>query len=339
MPASKIRPRISAPSRSKGCQAATDPKSPRSRTKKSRPKILLFYPFFDDLIEEHLRPFADVAIIQPGKKGDLQLASAEGIVSLVSTPVDGAFLDRAPNLRVIGNFGVGVNNIQFSECKKRGIAVCNTPDVLTQATAELTLCLLLAVARRLPEGESLCRKDQFKGIFPDFQLGLQLSGRHAVLVGEGRIGSRAAELMRSFGMSTEFITRHDSPAVTAQKLGRAQVLSLHFPLTPDTRHWLDSKRLARLPKDAIVINTSRGPTVDEGALIRCLQKKQIWGAGLDVFEHEPRIPLQLRKLKNVVLTPHIGSGTLETRRAMARLIFEGVLAVLHGKRPKNQLEF
>ena len=170
-------------------------------------------------------------------------------------------------------------------------------------------------------------------------LGLELLGRTAVLVGQGRIGRETACLFEGIGLKIQWITRQDSDSKIARKLKHAQILSLHCPLTPQTHHWLNASRLKLLPKDAIVLNTTRGPVVDEAALIRALQQRKIFAAGLDVYECEPKIPPALLRLKNVVLLPHLGSATIQAREGMARLAISGLLGILSGKRPANEVNF
>jgi glyoxylate reductase len=303
----------------------------------NKPKVVLTYPIHRELIEKELKPYAEVHI---GPQAMAKhLSTADALISLLTFPVTDKLLAQAPRLKVVGNCAVGVDNIDLAACLKRGIAVINTPGVLTRATAELTLALLLASARRFPEGEELCRKNQFKGWVPDLLLGQELRGRKAILVGKGKIGRETGKLFKALGIRVDWITRTDSEAQIRTKLRGAQILSLHVPLTPETFHWLNAERLRFLPKDAIVLNTTRGPVIDEKALIQALKKKAIFAAGLDVFEREPEIPAELRRLKNAVLLPHLGSATQETRAAMARLAITGVLAVLSGKRPKNQVKF
>jgi glyoxylate reductase len=263
------------------------------------------------------------------------LSQATALITLLSDRVDAKLLARAPKLKVIGNYAVGTDSIDLKACAARGIKVVNTPGVLTRATAELALTLLLAAARRVPEGEMLCRKNKFKGWAPDMLLGLELKGRTAVIVGQGRIGRETARLFRGIGLKTSFVTRKDSAATTARKLRRAQVLSLHIPGTRANHHWLSAARLKLLPHDAIVINTARGTVIDERALIAALRKRKIFAAGLDVYEREPKIPPALKKLPNVVLLPHLGSATRSTRANMAQLVISGVLKVLSGQRPPN----
>lgn len=300
-----------------------------------KPKIVLTYPIHPRVISQVLKPAGQVILAETPAKLSRALPQADALITLLTDRVDEKLLSRARRLRVVGNVAVGVNNIDLGACARRRIRVVNTPDVLTRATAELALTLLLSAARRVPEGERLCRSGRFKGWAPDLLLGHELHGRMAVLVGQGRIGKKAAQFFRALGVQVSFITRKDSDAQIARKLKQAQILSLHLPLTSETRHWLSARRIACLPRDAIVINTSRGPLVDEKALIRALKSKRIYAAGLDVYEHEPRIPPALRKLQNVVLLPHVGSATEETREAMARLAAEGVVGVLRGKLPWN----
>jgi glyoxylate reductase len=306
---------------------------------KAKPKVVLTYPIHKEVIERELRPFADIKIVSDPKKLPKALQNADGLITLLTQPVTQELLEHAPKLRVVGNMAIGVNNIDLKACARRGIQVVNTPDVLTRATAELAIALLFAAAKRIPEGEAMCRQGKFKGWKPDLLLGLELKDRKAVLVGQGRIGKETARMMRALGIQVSFITREDSSAQIQQKLRHAQILSLHTPLNDSTHHWLNEKRLALLPKDAIVINTTRGPVMDEKALIRALKRKEIFAAGLDVFEREPEIPKALRKLPNVVLLPHVGSATRETRAAMARLVIRGTLGILSGKRVPNTVTF
>jgi lactate dehydrogenase-like 2-hydroxyacid dehydrogenase len=265
------------------------------------------------------------------------LPQADALITCLSDRVDTSLLTRAPKLRAVANYAVGYDNIDMKACHDCGVRVTNTPDVLTRATAELALALLLAAARRIPEGESLCRTGRFRGWEPSMLLGLELEGRTAVILGQGRIGQETAKLFRGIGMKTLFITRHHTPAQIRALLKRAQILSIHTPLTPATRHWVNRQRLSLLPKDAIVINTARGPVIDEAALAQALRAKRIFAAGLDVYEREPKIHSALRQLNNVVLLPHLGSATEQTRLAMARLAAHGAIGILSGKHPANEV--
>ena len=307
-------------------------------TPTKKPTFVLTHPFLSEVIDRELRPHARVIIARTPSALKRALRQADVLMTRFSDSVDDRLLSGAPKLRVVANCAVGVDNIDRASCRRRGIAVVNTPDVLTRATAELTLALLMAAARRIPEGEAMCRAHRFPGWAPDMLLGLELQGRNAVLVGQGRIGRETGRLFRALGLKVQWITRKDSRAAIARKLKRAQILSLHVPLTMQTRHWLNAKRLALLPPDAIVINTTRGPVVDEGALIRALKGRKIFAAGLDVYEREPEIPRALTRLSNVVLLPHLGSATVATRQNMVRLAIQGALGILSGKRPWNQVK-
>lgn len=304
----------------------------------ARPLVVLTHPLIPSVIRSELQPHARVRVAD-GRKDLLRLAAqADALIVRLTDRVDEALLARAPRLKAVANFAVGVDNIDLEACRRRGIRVCNTPDVLTRATAELALTLLLAAARRVPEGEALCRGGRFRGWEPDMLLGLGLEGRRAVLVGQGRIGLETARLFEGVGMQVEWITRGSSPSEIRRRLARAQVLSLHVPLAPDTRHWLNASRIALLPRDAIVLNTARGPIIDEQALIRALRARRIFAAGLDVYEREPSLPASLRSLPNVVLLPHLGSATTQAREAMALLAVRGVLGLLGGKALANEVK-
>lgn len=263
--------------------------------------------------------------------------------------VDAALLDAAgAGLRVVATYSVGTNHIDAVACAARGVAVVHTPDVLTDATADLTLALLLAAARRLPEGQRLVESGGWRGWAATQLLGMELRGRTLGVVGLGRIGAAVAERARAFGMRIAYHQRSARPEV-AEPLGAAyvddldrlvamsDVLTLHAPLTPATRHLIDARRLALLPPHGLLINAARGPLVDEGALVAALRDGRLAGAGLDVYEEEPRVHPGLRELPNVVLAPHLGSATVDTRRAMAELCSSGIVAALAGERPANAL--
>jgi glyoxylate reductase len=309
-----------------------------ARAEKRKPHVVLAHPLFPEVVKRALKPHAQVTIARDRKSLLRCAKKADAIIPLVRIPIGDDVLSHAPRLKVVGNYGVGLDNIDLAACARRGIRVVNTPRVLTRATAELTLALLLAAARRVPEGERMCREGRFKAWEPDLLLGLQLAGRHAVLVGQGRIGKETGRLFRALGMKTSFITPQTSPVRVKGLLRSAQVLSLHLPRNEKTHHWLNRSRLALLPRDSIVLNTSRGPVIDERALISALGRRRIFAAGLDVYEREPRIPKALSRLSNVVLLPHVGSATREARIGMAELVIEGVLGVLRGQRPWNEVD-
>lgn len=261
-----------------------------------------------------------------------EAADADGLVSMLFDPIDAELIARLPRLKVIANVAVGVNNVDLAAARGRKIAVCNTPGVLTDATADLTMALVLSLARRLREGERLLRSGAFDGWSPSLLLGAELRGRTLGLFGFGRIGRAVAERAKAFGME---IVTHTRTAPALDAVLACDVVSLHAPLTPETRHAIDEKALARMKPTAFLINTARGPLVDEAALVRALESRTIAGAALDVFEDEPRVHPGLLGRDDVVLLPHLGSATRETREAMARLALSGCFAVLTGKTPGN----
>jgi glyoxylate reductase len=299
-------------------------------------KVLLTSPLIPSVIKNDLAPFVKIDYAHSRAELLKKVVSADALISRYADSIDKAVLEKAKALKVVGNFAVGYDNIDLKACAAKGIRVVNTPQVLTRATAELTVALLFSVARRVHEGEKLCRSGRFrKNLKADELLGLELQGRHAVLVGEGRIGTETGKILRNLGMSVEYIHSDENSEQLVIKLKRAQVLSFHCSLNPSTRHWLNAKRLALLPKDAIVLNTTRGPVLDEKALIRALKNRRIFGAGLDVYENEPKIPPALRALPNTILLPHVGSATETARHAMAQLVVNGVLRIL-GEIPGGQ---
>ncbi len=240
---------------------------------------------------------------------------------------------------MIANVAVGYNNIDIPYARSKGIAVTNTPDVLTESVADFTWALILAITRRVSEGERLTRSGQWKGWALDQLLGMELRGKQLGLIGVGRIGRAVAARAAAFGMRVAYTTRRpiDFPDAEPMSLDRllvsSDVVSLHVPLTPETIHLIDKKALARMKRSAYLINTARGPVIDEEALGWALQHHLLAGAALDVYEKEPAIHPDLMGLDNVLLAPHIGSATTETRTAMADLAVENVLAVLGGKPP------
>ncbi|MBW6456181.1 MAG: hypothetical protein K0A98_09875 [Trueperaceae bacterium] len=276
-------------------------------------------------------------------------AGASALWVQLTDRVDAALLDAAgPGLRAVATYSVGTNHIDAAACEERGVVVVHTPDVLTDATADLTLALLLAAARRLPEGQRLVESGGWRGWAATQLLGMELRGRTLGVVGLGRIGAAVAARARAFGMRIAYHQRSARPEVAApleaafvadldRLLATSDVVTLHLPLTPATRHLLDARRLALLPAHALLINAARGPLLDEGALVAALREGRLAGAGLDVYEEEPRVHPGLLELPNVVLAPHLGSATDTTRRAMAELCSAGILTALAGDRPPNAL--
>ncbi|MEW6337605.1 MAG: D-glycerate dehydrogenase [Acidobacteriota bacterium] len=269
------------------------------------------------------------------------VGGADALVPLISNRVDASVFELCGTLRVVANVGVGFNNIDLDAARRAGVWVTNTPDVLTEATADLTWALILAVTRRVVEGDALLRRGEFDGWRPDFMLGAGLQGRTLGILGLGRIGKAVARRAAAFGMR---VTAHDPhagevpagvEAIDALEalLARADVLSVHVPLTPDTRRLLDDRRLRLLPHGAYVVNTSRGEVLDERALVEALESGHLAGAALDVYEREPEVHPGLLGRRDVVLLPHLGSATVETRTAMADLAVANCLAVLAGEIP------
>jgi len=268
-----------------------------------------------------------------------RVAGKDALVCMLTDAIDKTVIDAGAQLKVIANVAVGYNNIDAPYAASRGIIVTNTPDVLTASVADFTWALILAITRRLSEGERLLRKGDWNGWSFDFMLGAELRGKQLGLVGLGRIGRAVAERAPVFGMRVAYTSRSTAdlpgaqPMSLDQLLNTSDVISLHVPLTSETRHMIDRRSLARMKRSAYLINTARGPVVDEEALAWALNEHLIAGAALDVFEAEPVVHPDLLKLENVLLVPHLGSGTTETRTAMADLAADNVVAVLSGRGP------
>lgn len=276
----------------------------------------------------------------------LELAGgADAILTLLHDRVDEELLEAAgPQLRCVANVAVGYDNVDVEAAGRRGVIVTNTPGVLDDATADLTMALILAVTRRVVEGDRLIRAGRPWTWGMSFMLGAGVRGKVLGIVGLGGIGRRVAERARAFGMEIAYHSRHPAPdevvaELEAERLSldellaRADILSLHCPLTPETRHLIGEAELAAMKPSAVLINAARGPVVDEPALARALAKGEIAAAGLDVYEHEPRVEPALLELENVVLAPHLGSATVETRTAMAELAARNAISVLRGEGP------
>ena len=270
------------------------------------------------------------------------LSDVDALVCLLLDRIDESVLARAPRLRVIANCAVGFDNVDVAAATRAGIAVTNTPDVLTDATAELTIALLFAAARRLPEGEVLVRSGGWIGWRLDQLLGVPIKGRTLGVVGLGRIGRAVAKRAIGLGMHILYSGTKDVPTpfparrVDVDELfAEADIVSLHCPLTPETKNLVNADRLARMKPTGIVINTARGGCVEDGALADALESGKIFAAGLDVFHGEPKIDSRLLAAPRLVLAPHIGSATTEARTQMAQLCADGVIAVLTGNRPPN----
>lgn len=288
-----------------------------------------------------LRPAAAVR----GPEGwEEALPEAEGLLCLLTDRVDAALLERAPRLRVVAAAVVGYDNVDVAACRARGVVVTHTPDVLTEATADLTWALILATVRRLPQAERSLRAGEFHGWGFWDHLGGDLGERTLGILGMGRIGRAVARRAPAFGMHVAYHSRHRLPAAEESALGArylgldelvesSDVLSLHAPLTAETRHVLGRERLMRMKPGSWLVNTARGPLVDEAALVDALRDGPLAGAGLDVYEREPGVHPGLLDLPNAVLLPHVGSATRETRTAMATLAARNAAAVLRGEPP------
>jgi len=276
-----------------------------------------------------------------------RVKGADAIVSLLTEKVDAELLDAAgPQLKVVSNVAVGYNNIDVPACKERNVLVTNTPGVLTEATADIAMALILMSTRRLAEGERVIRKQEpwQWGMF--YMLGSGIQGNQLGIVGMGLIGAAVARRAKAFGMTIAYTKRSPLDAATAKELdakhmsmdellATSDVVSLHCPYSPETHHLMNAETIGKMKKSAYLINTARGPVVDESALVDALRSNAIAGAGLDVFEHEPKVHEGLLGLDNAVLIPHLGSATVETRTAMATTAAANSLAVLAGKTAPN----
>jgi glyoxylate reductase len=255
--------------------------------------------------------------------------------------VDDGLLGPLPTVRHVASYGVGVNHIDLDCCRRRGVLVTNTPDVVTNATADLAMGLLLAAARRIAEGDRVVRSGGWREVDPGWMLGTEVTGKTLGIVGFGRIGQALARRARGFEMRIVYTSPRVVQFPGAERvaleelLGRSDFVSLHTPLTPATENLVSRERLRLMKRGAILVNTSRGPVVDDAALAEALRDGRLAAAGLDVFRDEPRVPEAYRGLDNVVLTPHLGSGTRETREAMSRMVWDDIERVATGQPPRH----
>jgi len=270
------------------------------------------------------------------------VAGADALVCTISDRIDATVLDAAPGLRIVANVAVGFDNVDVALARSRGVEVTTTPDVLTEATADLTWTLLLAAARRLGEGERLVRSGRWEGWAPTQLLGQPVWGRRLGIVGLGAIGRAVARRACAFGMPVAYCNRRRLAPELEAELGvthlalddlfaTSDVVSLHAPLTAASHHLVDARRLSLMKPTAVLVNTARGPLVDEDALARALDDRRIFAAGLDVFEHEPSVHPALLGRDDVVLAPHLGSATVAARSAMVELCIDNVVEVLAGR--------
>ncbi|HSW55914.1 MAG TPA: D-glycerate dehydrogenase [Ignavibacteriaceae bacterium] len=270
-----------------------------------------------------------------------KINSCEALISLLTEKIDKEVIDQMPKCKIVANYAVGYNNIDIDYAMKKKIIVTNTPDVLTESTADLTMALVLACARRLREGEELMRSKRFKGWKPKLLLGMELKDKTFGILGAGRIGSAVARRAKSFGTNIIYVDSNRNQKLekeTAAKkvslnylLKNSDILSVHLPLNSQTYHFLNQEKLNQLKRNSILINTTRGEIIDEKALIRLLKGKKIMAVGLDVFENEPYLNPELLKFTNVLVLPHLGSATREARDGMAELAVRNVINVLEKK--------
>jgi glyoxylate reductase len=294
---------------------------------------------------EPLRPWLELrGGAQAAPPRERLVEEARGATILVPTyidRVDGALLDALPTVRHVASYGVGVNHLDLAACRARKVLVTNTPGVLTDATADHAMALLLAAARRVAEGDRVVRAGGWRAVDPAFMLGAEVTGKTLGIVGFGRIGQAMARRAAGFDLeilyagprAVEFPGARHVPV--DELLAESDFISLHCPLTPQTENLISRERIARMRRGAVVVNTARGAVVDDEALAEALRSGQVAAAGLDVFRDEPHVPAAYLGLDNVVLTPHLGSGSRETRAAMARLVLEDVLRFARGEPPRH----
>ncbi len=279
----------------------------------------------------------------PKKELIKNINGVDGVISLLTDKIDKEIIDKMNDCRIIANYAVGFNNIDVEYAKKKNIIVTNTPDVLTDSTADLAITLALACARKVIEGDKFIHENKFTGWKPRLMLGIELKNKTFGILGAGRIGTATALRAYAFGTKIIYYSRSKNEQLE-KKTGARKVslnyliknsdfLSLHVPLNKETRYLLNKEKLKLLKKDAILINTARGEIVDEKALIEILKNKKIFAAGFDVYENEPNINPELLKLSNVVLLPHVGSATEDSRNNMALLAAKNIIAVLSNKKP------
>lgn len=308
----------------------------------TKPSILVTYKLPSSAIAP-LETVADVDVFRDGVLSREQLLQRvkgkQGLVVAALDKIDKDVIDAGSDLKIIANVAVGYNNLDVPYARSKGIILTNTPDVLTEATANMTITLILAATRRIVEGDRLVRRGDWKGFSLDFMIGSDIKEKQLGIVGLGRIGRAVAEKARQFGMK---IAYHNPSARTVpgyesmsldQLLATSDVISVHVPLSPQTRHLIDRTAFSRMKRSTYFINTSRGPVVDEDALAWALREGIIKGAALDVYEEEPNVHPGLLALENVVLVPHMASATAETRAAMYDLVARNVVNVLAGKPP------
>ncbi len=320
----------------------------------ARPRLIVTTELTDHVMER-MRALFDVQINMAGKamtRAELEtaVANADVLAPTITDTIDADLIGKAgQQLKLIANFGVGVDHIDLQAARARGIIVTNTPGVLTEDTADMTMALILSVPRRLGEGEKLIRQGLWSGWRPNGMLGHRVNGKQLGIVGMGRIGRAVAARARGFGITTLYHNRHRLPEGVEAELGAtyeadldrliasADIISINCPHSKETHGMIDARRIALIKADAYIINTARGEIVDEDALITALQNGMIGGAGLDVYTHEPNVDPRLLALSNVVLLPHMGSATYEGREAMGEKVIANIRAWVDGHRPPDQV--
>ncbi len=306
-----------------------------------RPRVLLTRRIPSSAFEK-LEARCDVDINDQGSLSPdelkRRLADKDGLICVVTDKITPDALEAGAKLKVVANIAVGYDNIDVPAARSRGIVVTNTPDVLTEAVAELTWGLIFSITRRIVEGDRLVRRGAWKGWALDFMLGTELGGKQLGILGRGRIGRAVAAKAPAFGMQAVFAARGPGKPGSGEMsldelLVTSDVISIHTPMTAANRHLIDRKAFARMKRSAFLVNTARGPIVDEEGLAWALKERLIAGAALDVYEREPEVTASLMALENVVLAPHLGSATRETRTAMADMAVRNAVAVLEGNPP------
>lgn len=308
-------------------------------------KILVSRPFpgpAAEYLQRHGHQLTILEDARPQSRFLEELVQVDGVMAMLSDAITPAVLARCRNLRAVANYAVGYNNVDVEACTNSGIVVTNTPDVLTDATADVALLLILMAMRRAPEAMKVLADGGFTGWKPEFLLGRDLRGKTLGILGMGRIGTAVARRAEAFGMKILYHTRSGARADLSWPhvsfdglLGESDVLSLHLPLTEATRHLIGAAQLGRMKRGSVLVNTARGPIVDEAALVDALRRGHLFGCGLDVFEEEPKVHPGLWELTNAVLLPHIGSGTLETRSEMGMMAARSLHEALSGRQAPN----
>lgn len=315
-----------------------------------KPKVLITRKILPEALD-YLAEHTDYEIAASGKKPTKKeimrkIKDKQGLLSLLVDGIDKEVIDSAPLLKIIANCAVGYDNIDLQSARKRKILITNTPGVLTEATADLTWALIFAVARRIPQADEFTRKKKFKGWELDLFLGKEVTGKRLGIIGMGRIGRAVALRAKGFGMEIVYsdpkrLSPEDekkynaSPLPLDELLSSSDIITIHAALNPETFHLISKKKIGLIKKEAVLINVARGPIIDEKALAEALENGKIWGAGLDVYEREPEIEKKLLSLDNLVLLPHIGSATYETRLKMAMTAARNLVQGLKGEQPDN----